>query len=170
MRLLAPLGWNATRVTQAQSLDTASDTANNTSMVSIQVAIDTNVLVAAFRSRRGSSYRLLSLVGAGYFEINVSVPLVLEYEDVLSRAEFCLSPEDARDVVDYLCSIANCHRIHFLWRPYLNDPGDEMLLELAVTAGCQYLVTFNKRDFRGIERFGLQAMRPIEFLRTIGVA
>jgi putative PIN family toxin of toxin-antitoxin system len=133
------------------------------------IVLDTNVLVAALRSRRGSSYRLLSLVDAGFFEINVSVPLVLEYEDVLSRPELRLSPEDARDAVDYLCTIGNRHQIHFLWRPYLDDPKDDMVLELAVTAGCRYIVTFNERDFRDIERFGLQAIRPIEFLRIIGV-
>lgn len=133
-----------------------------------QIVLDTNVLVAAVRSRRGASHRLLSLVDAGYFEIAVSVPLVLEYEDVLSRPELCLSPEDARDVVDYLCTIGNRHQVHFLWRPYLNDPKDDMVLELAVTAGCRYIVTFNERDFRDIERFGLQAIRPIEFLRIIG--
>jgi putative PIN family toxin of toxin-antitoxin system len=133
------------------------------------IVLDTNVLVAALRSRRGSSYRLLSLVDAGYFEINVSVPLVLEYEDVLSRPELRLSAEDARDVVDYLCTIGNRHQIHFLWRPHLDDPKDDMVLELAVTAGCHYIVTFNERDFRDIERFGLQTIRPSEFLRIIGV-
>jgi len=133
-----------------------------------QIVIDTNVLVAAFRSRRGTSHRLLSLVDAGDFELNVSVPLVLEYEDVLNRPEFGFSPEDVRDVVDYLCTIGNRHHIYFLWRPYLNDLKDDMVLELAVTAGCDYIVTFNERDFRGIEPFGLQVKRPNEFLRIIG--
>jgi putative PIN family toxin of toxin-antitoxin system len=137
-------------------------------MAGPQIVLDTNVLVAAFRSRRGASYRLVSLVDAGYFEINVSVPLVLEYEDVLNRPELRLSPDDARDVVDYLCAIGNHHQIYFLWRPYLNDPKDDMVLELAVTAGCRYIVTFNERDFRDIEPFGLQAVRPIQFLRIIG--
>ncbi len=137
-------------------------------MAEPQIVLDTNVLVAALRSRRGSSYRLLSLVDAGYFEINVSVPLVLEYEDVLSRSELRLSTEDARDVLDYLCTIGNRHEIHFLWRPYLSDPKDDMVLELAVSASCPYIVTFNERDFRSIERFGVRAISPIEFLRIIG--
>jgi putative PIN family toxin of toxin-antitoxin system len=133
-----------------------------------QIVIDTNVLVAAFRSQRGASHRLLSLVDSERFEINVSVPLVLEYEDVLSRPEFGFSPEDVRDVVDYLCTIGNRHRVYFLWRPYLSDPQDDMVLELAVGAGCSCIVTFNERDFRDIEQFGLQAIRPIELLRIIG--
>jgi len=133
-----------------------------------QVVIDTNVIVAALRSRRGASHRLLSLVDSGHFQINVSVPLVLEYEDVLSRSEFGFSAEDVRHVVDYLCAVGNRHRVYFLWRPYLNDPKDDMVLELAVTAACNYIVTFNARDFRDVEAFGLQAIRPNEFLRIIG--
>jgi predicted nucleic acid-binding protein len=39
-------------------------------MAGPQIVLDTNVLVAAFRSRRGSSFRLLSLVDAGRFEMN----------------------------------------------------------------------------------------------------
>jgi predicted nucleic acid-binding protein len=137
-------------------------------MVGRQIVIDTNVLVAAFRSRRGASHRLLSLVDAGSFEINVSVPLVLEYEDALSRPEFGFSPDEVRDVVDYLCAVANRHHVFFLWRPYLNDPKDDMVLELAVTAGCSDIVTFNQRDFQGTERFGVYAVRPVEFLRILG--
>ena len=51
----------------------------------LTVVLDTNVLEAAFRSRRGASFAVLSLVGTGCFEIAVSVPLVLEYEEVLLR-------------------------------------------------------------------------------------
>ncbi len=133
-----------------------------------QIVIDTNVLVAALLSRRGASHRLLTLVDSGRFEINISVPLVLEYEDVLNRTGFGFSSEDIRDVMDYLCTVGNRHLIYFLWRPYLNDPKDELVLELAVTASCHYIVTFNERDFRGIERFGIEAISPREFLRLIG--
>lgn len=111
---------------------------------------------------------MLSLVDAGSFEINVSVPLVLECEDALSRPEFGFSPDEVRDVVDYLCAVANRHHVFYLWRPYLNDPKDDMVLELAVTAGCSYIVTFNQRDFQGTERFGVHAVRPVEFLRILG--
>jgi len=137
-------------------------------MAGPQIVIDTNVLVAAVRSRLGASHRLLSLVGSGQFEISVSVPLVLEYEDVLSRPEFRFLPEDVRDLVDYLCTIGNRRQVYFLWRPHLNDPKDDMVLELAVTVGCNYIVTFNERDFREIEPFELEAIRPVEFLRVIG--
>lgn len=136
-----------------------------------EVVLDTNVLVAGLRSRRGASFEVLSLVNSQRFGINLSVPLVLEYEDVLLRPEtgIPLSREAVADVLDYHCAVARHHRIFFLWRPYLKDPRDDLVLELAVKAGCQFIVTFNQRDFVGCERFGIEALTPGEFLRRIGV-
>ena len=141
--------------------------------MALQIVLDTNVLVAALRSRNGASFVLLSRVGtpdAG-FELNLSVPLVFEYEDVLKREGrgAGLSAVDVDDVLDYLCAVGHHRRIFFLWRPVLRDPKDDMLLELAVEAGCHYIVTFNVRDFAGAERFGVKVITPREFLRTLGV-
>jgi len=133
-----------------------------------QVVLDSNVLVSAVRSRRGASFRVLSLVDSGRFRIHLSVPLVLEYEQVLSREAHGVSAEDAADLVNYLCKVADCHRIHYLWRPFLKDPQDDMLLELAVAAGCDGIVTYNRRDFEGVASFGLETMEPIDLLRMIG--
>jgi putative PIN family toxin of toxin-antitoxin system len=136
-----------------------------------RVVLDTNVLVAALRSDLGASFKLLSLVGVtDRFQICLSVPLVLEYEDVLSRKGVVpnMSRADIKDLIDYLCSVARSHRIFFLWRPLLRDPEDEMVLEIAVSGSCDTIVTFNQRDFAGAERFGIQVLRPDEFLRQIG--
>lgn len=155
-------------MTRSHEFDIVCDVKYDTKMARHKIVVDTNVLVAAFRSRSGASHRLLSLVGEQRFEICVSVPLVLEYEDVLSRSGLGGSPSDAQDVVDYLCQVASHHQIHFLWRPRLKDPKDEMVLELAVGARCDYIVTFNVRDFAGVEQFEFRVVRPIEFLRIIG--
>jgi predicted nucleic acid-binding protein len=135
-----------------------------------QIVIDTNVLVTGLRSSRGYAFRLLRLVGTGRFDINLSVPLVLEYEEVLHRLmpAMGIPAHSIDDVLDYHCQVARLHRIFFLWRPYLRDPQDDMVLELAVRAGCESIVTFNKRHFHGCERFGVQAVTPGEFLRTLG--
>ena len=135
-----------------------------------QVVIDTNVLLAALRSRRGASHRLLRLIGGGKFEINVSVPLVLEYEATAKGVlrEIPLTVQDIDDIIDYLCSVANRRSVYYLWRPFSRDPKDDMLLELAVAARCEAIITFNKRDFRGAESFGLRVLTPSEFLRRIG--
>ncbi len=135
-----------------------------------QIVLDTNIVVSGLRSQRGSAFRLLELVGTGVFDIHLSVPLVLEYREVLSRelSHLYVSATDIEDLIEFHCSVATRHRIFFLWRPYLPDPKDDMLLELAVKAGCDSVVTYNTRDFVGIEQFGIKAITPAEFLRAIG--
>lgn len=135
-----------------------------------RVVLDTNVLVAAIRSRRGASFRVLERVGTAAFEIAVSVALVLEYEEVLMRhrGDAGLDESDVGDLIDYLCAVARRQEIFYLWRPALRDPDDDLVLEVAVAAGCDGIVTFNTRDFVGAERFGLWVEPPREFLGRIG--
>lgn len=135
-----------------------------------QVILDNNVVVSALRSNLGSSFRLLSLVGQGEFEINLSVPLVLEYEEVCKRLlnDIPLDVDDIEAIIDFLCSVARLHEIYFLWRPLLRDPKDDMVLELAVTSQAEFIVTFNTTDFEGAEQFGVSVVTPTEFLREIG--
>lgn len=134
------------------------------------MVLDTNVLVAASKSGRGASARLLSLVGREWFEIVISVPLVIEYEDVLLRdlPPASVKREIVGDILDYLCAVGRRQEVFFLWRPHLRDPGDDMVLELAVAGRCDAIITYNKRDFRELSPFGLRAMTPKEFLTEIG--
>lgn len=136
----------------------------------LQVVLDTNVLVAGLRSRRGAAFRVLELIGRGRFQTHVSVPLLLEYEYVVSRhrPHIPLSAEDLEAVLDYHCAVGQRHEIFFLWRPFLRDPSDDMVLELAVKARCDFIVTYNGRDFTGCERFGVETITPVELLRRIG--
>ena len=135
-----------------------------------RIVIDTNVVVAALRSRRGTSHTLLMQLGNEKFSIHLSVPLILEYEDVLKRMidDLQLTEQDVDDVLDYICAVAGRHPLYYLWRPCLNDPKDDMALELAVTASCDFIVTFNQRDFAGAEQFGIAVTTPREFLERIG--
>lgn len=135
-----------------------------------QIVIDTNVIVAGLRSRRGSAFQLLVLIGTKQFDIHLSVPLILEYTDVLLRElpNLYLSREEVDDLIDFYCSVGEKHEIFFLWRPFLRDPKDDMVLELAVKAGCEIIITYNTRDFAGVEQFGLKLLNPSEFLRLIG--
>jgi putative PIN family toxin of toxin-antitoxin system len=136
-------------------------------MATPKVVLDTNVLVSAQRSRRGASSRLLSLLGTGRFEVYLSVALVLEYEDVLMRlrSELSLTQDEVVDLIDSICTLGiERQEIYYRWRPALRDVGDEFVLELAIAAGCDYIVTFNLRNFIGAAQFGIKAITPRELL------
>lgn len=100
----------------------------------------------------------------------MSVPLALEYEDVVldQREQMGLSRADVATVVDYLCAVAKRQEIFFLWRPVLRDPKDDMILELAVAAGCEAIVTHNRRHFEEAGTFGIRVLSPAELLEVIG--
>lgn len=134
------------------------------------VILDTNIIVAGLRSRHGASFRVLRLLGQGKFQTALSVPLVLEYESVTKRQSRALgmTHSDIDDILDYLCRVSDLRQIFYLWRPFLRDPSDDMVLELAVEAEAQFIVTHNIRDFEGSEQFFLRAVTPQSFLRQIG--
>ncbi len=134
------------------------------------VVLDTNVFVSALLSQRGTAYRLLMLLDKGVFQLSLSVPLVVEYEDAASRIlhQTRLTDEDLDTILDYVCRVSDKQKIYYLWRPFLRDPHDDMVLELAVAAECDAIITFNRKDFGGVEAFGLQVLTPVDFLRQIG--
>lgn len=134
-----------------------------------RIVLDTNVLVSAMLSRRGASYALLNLIESAAFAVCVSVPLVLEYEDALRRDAIKgrVTSSSVDDVLDYICDVAEKHQVHYLWRPHLKDPKDDMVLELALAADCKYIVTYNLRDFRIQTRGALRVLTPGEFLNLL---
>lgn len=134
------------------------------------VVIDTNVFVTALRSKRGASYKLLFETSREKFEQNVSTPLVFEYESAAKRKVLdIILPEDQIDaIIDMICFRSNKCKIFYLWRPFLRDPKDDMVLELAIESQSDYIITYNKKDFKGIKKFGIQALTPKEFLMKIG--
>ncbi len=134
--------------------------------------IDTNVLVSALKSKRGASYKILSLMPTGKFEFHLSVPLVCEYESVLKRSDLNLTwtTDEIDELLDIICLFGVKHEIWYLWRPLLQDAGDEFVAEVAVTAQAEAIVTQNIRDFKGMNKFGIEVLTPKEFLQRIGEA
>ena len=137
--------------------------------MSRRVVLDTNVIVTALRSRRGASAALLDRVGTGAFDFCLSVALLLEYESALLRPEsgIRLPVPVLEDILDYLAAVGLHQEIHFLWRPTLPDPADDHVLELAVAGGCDAIVTYNTKHFRGADRFGLRLMTPLDLLSEL---
>lgn len=131
-----------------------------------QIIFDTNVLLSALRSAKGTSFRLLSMVGEGRFQLHVSAPLVAEYESVLKRGMLALSDAQIDDVVDFVCARAEHHKIYYLWRPILKDPGDDFVLELAVKADA-HIVTWNVSDFKQAATLGVRVQTPREFMNFL---
>ena len=134
--------------------------------------VDTDVMVAAFRSRRGASRQILLCALARRFELLLSVPLLLEYEAVLNRPEHLaasgLTSLEVGRVLDDLAAVAKPVKLAFRWRPRLRDPNDDMVLETAVNGNARAIVTFNLRDFEEAKKsFGCAVLLPAAALQQI---
>lgn len=136
-----------------------------------RIVLDTNVLVAASRSRSGASFALLLALRNGQFRALVSVPLLLEYEAVLCRPEQLAasgrSVAQTNAFLDALCLLVEPVHLHYLWRPQLRDPADEMVLETALNGRADALVTLNIADFGSAAQFRLPVLSPGAFLRRL---
>ena len=136
-----------------------------------QLIIDTNVLVSGLRSPRGASYQMLSRLKDDRWQINLSVPLILEYETLLTResANPNLDRPTIDCILDNICAITNHHKIFYVWRPVAKDPNDDFLIDLALKAQADYIITYNQKDLiPSTQRFGLQVVNPKEFLQIVG--
>lgn len=123
-------------------------------------------LVAGLRSRRGKSFELLQLIGTKHFDVALSVPLVMEYEDVLNRSQMVPLPaQSVAQIIDYLCAIALHQTIFYLWRPRLRDAKDDMVLELVMNAGAQFIITHNVKDFAPAAGLGISVLTPDDYLK-----
>lgn len=144
---------------------------NTLTLKTYQIIIDTNVLVAALRSKQGASFQLLKLLmdGDERLQINVSTALILEYEAVLKR-EIHRQGKDISIIdkfIDDIVSIANRYSIYYLLRPYLKDADDDFILELAFSSSVDYIVTYNTDNFARAKMFGVDVITPIKFYKIL---
>ena len=140
----------------------------------MRVVLDTDVLVAGFRSATGASRQLLILLNEGRFEALASVSLMIEYEAVLKRPEHLsaigLTEMDIDKFINALVLKVKPVKTFYLWRPMLKDPDDEFVLEVAVNGQADAIVTFNSKDFtEGAKRFDLEILNPGEMLRRLNL-
>ena len=140
--------------------------------IPMRLVLDTDVVVAAMRSDGGASRQLLLAALDRRIAVLASVPLMLEYEAVLTRPEHLkesgLRAEEMNEVLDALAAVIEPVALRFLWRPRLKDPADEMVLETAVTGDADRLTTFNVRHLAEAARvFGIRTSRPGAVLREM---
>src|SRR5258708_6001939 len=133
----------------------------------MKVVLDTDVIVAGMRSPGGASAEILRKARQGRVTLLVSVPLAVENEAICSEAEHRLaaglSEREVEIFLDGVVAMSEPVKTHFLWRPQLRDPGDEMVLEAAVNGRADALGTFNVRGFGTVPaRFGIEVMGPRE--------
>ncbi len=135
----------------------------------LRIVLDTNVLYAGLYSSKGASFKVLEAMAEGKLQIVLSTTLLFEYEDILkrNRAELGISDREIAKILDYLCMQSVHQMIYFLWRPFLPDPKDDHLLELAVASGTRLIVTHNTKDFRGSEKFDALTITPKKLLEVI---
>lgn len=134
-----------------------------------RIVLDTNVLYAGLYSSKGTSYRVLRSIESKLIKPVISTTILFEYEDILKRkqAELNLSDQEIDIVLDNLCNHGEFQKIYFLWRPYLKDPKDDHVLELAVASQVKTILTFSLKDFENINKFGIHAVTPKVFLENL---
>jgi putative PIN family toxin of toxin-antitoxin system len=137
-----------------------------------RVVLDTSVVVAALRTRAGAGNAVLRLVANRRIVALATPPLFLEYEDVLKRPEqrlaHGLGPEAIEEFLAELAALIEPVEVHFIWRPQLRDPNDEMVIEAAINGHADALVTYNVADFAlAGDRFAIPILRPSELLKKV---
>ncbi|HEX3674461.1 MAG TPA: putative toxin-antitoxin system toxin component, PIN family [Rhizomicrobium sp.] len=138
----------------------------------MKLVFDTIVIVAALRSDAGASRRLVAAALERDIGLLISVPLLIEYEAVLSRREHLeqanLTAVDVGVLLDAFAEVGTPVHLAFRWRPMLRDADDDMVLETAANGGADAIVTFNRRDFRiATQQFGIAVWLPGEALKEM---
>lgn len=151
-------------------IDANIDIIYDTTMPSQRIVIDTNILYAGLYSSAGASFQMLRLVRSGQIIPCISVTLAMEYEAMLSARlqQLDLTPDQLAGFLGYFVSCAERVKVFYLWRPGLRDPADDMVLETAVAARVDFIVTRNIKDFTGADRFGVRVVTPGWFIKHFG--
>ncbi len=133
------------------------------------IIMDTNVLFAGLYSSTGASFQILKRLNSREIKSVISTPLLFEYEDVLKRQQTILelSHNQVDVIIDNICALSDFQDIYFLWRPYLKDSKDDLVLEVAVASKTKTILTHNIKDLKGIEKFGIEAITPGKYLEAI---
>lgn len=138
----------------------------------MRIVLDTSVVVSGLRTRLGAGNAVLREVAQLRLVPLANPPLFLEYEDVLKRPEHRLvhglSLEAIDEFLAEFAALIEPVEVHFQWRPQTPDPNDEMVLETAINARANAVVTYNVADFAAAaKRFKISVLRPPDLLKKV---
>jgi putative PIN family toxin of toxin-antitoxin system len=130
------------------------------------IVFDSNVYISGLVFSKGNPRALLQMAMDGALQVAVSDFIVQEVKRVL-REKFHLSSEDLQEAEEL---IAGCTQ-HVVPTEYLEvmveDPNDNPILECAVAAGADVIVS-GDTDLLRVGRFrGIRIVSPAEFLRSL---
>lgn len=131
--------------------------------------MDTNVLYAGLRFRRGASFEILDALWQRKWTLILSNTVLTEYEEVIRREGglLGLTEERINRLLDALCALAERRQLSESWTPVLTDPDDEALAHLAVEAKADYLVSHNIKHLSPARELGVKLLAPRDFLAII---
>jgi putative PIN family toxin of toxin-antitoxin system len=131
--------------------------------------MDTNVLIAAFRSRQGASFQVFRHLRFGNWTAVLSNHLLFEYEEVLKRQsrQVGLNLSDIDELLNAICARAEERQLSQDWKPILTDPDDEPLIQLAAESGALLIISHNIRHLKPAAQLGVQLLQPKEFLAKL---
>lgn len=135
----------------------------------VRAVVETNILLAALRSRNGASFEVLRRYRQGEFSVVIANTVLTECEEVLKREgpTFGLTGVTVNWFLDALCAGAEAFRVSGSWKPSLPDADDEPLAQLALEGKVGYLVTHNLRHFPAERLSGVGIVSPSEFLQIL---
>jgi putative PIN family toxin of toxin-antitoxin system len=129
----------------------------------VRIVLDTNVVVSGLLSGARPPGQILDRVVTGEFHPCVDDRLLAEYDDVLHRPRLKLDPRRVETFLAFVRESAvhvTCPTSDIT----LPDPDDVALLEVAISAAAQCLITGNLKHFPEDQRAGVLVMSPAEFI------
>jgi putative PIN family toxin of toxin-antitoxin system len=135
----------------------------------LRAVLDTNVLVAAFRSKTGASFEVFRRLRLAEWTAVLSNHLIYEYEEVLKRdaATLSMSFSDIDQILNAICAEGEEWALNHDWQPVLDDPDDEPLVQLARESNALVIITHNTRHLQPAAKLGIQTLNPRAFLAIL---
>ena len=129
----------------------------------MRVVLDTNVYISAILFG-GKCEEILRLAGLASFELNISKSIILELRGILEK-KFRWPKKQVSETITYIKNITTEVKPGIKVSIIRNDPSDNKILECALSARAEYIVTGDKHllDIKNYKEINI--LNPADFLR-----